>query len=142
MSSVIRPDWDSWFLDIANTVSKRADCRRRTVGSVIVKDGHVVSMGYNGYLPGEVGCLAGACPRAFSSVEPGSQYATGPGECRSIHSEINSLLYAAKHGIAVDGASIFITTDPCFTCSRLIQQAGIVRAVWPEGEACFLTKTT
>lgn len=58
-----RPDWDTYFLGVAQSISARADCRRRTVGAVIVSQDHrVLSTGYNGAPPGRPGCLAGACP--------------------------------------------------------------------------------
>lgn len=59
-----RPDWDEYFLDIAAAVARRADCTRRRVGAVIVRDHRVVSCGYNGAPAGRPGCLSdGACPR-------------------------------------------------------------------------------
>jgi dCMP deaminase len=128
-----RPGWDEWFLNIANTVAQRADCSRRRVGCVLVKGNRILGTGYNGALPGEKGCLAGGCPRAFSTVPPGASYAHGPGECISLHGEMNSILYAAKYGIS---------TDPCITCSRVMQQAGIVRVVWPDGELSFDSETS
>lgn len=67
----IRPDWDDWFLGIAQAVSARADCTRSLVGAVIARDHELIQPGYNGAPPGEPGCLsAGACPR-------GRHYDTG-----------------------------------------------------------------
>lgn len=58
-----RPDWDEYFLNFAEAASQRADCTRRSVGAVIVKDNRIVATGYNGAPPGEGSCLAGDCPR-------------------------------------------------------------------------------
>jgi dCMP deaminase len=137
-----RPNWDQWFLDIADTVAKRADCSRRKVGALIVRDNRAVSAGYNGALAKERGCLAGGCPRATSNVAPGSQYEHGAGACIAIHAELNAVLFAAKEGLSIKGCSMYITTDPCKTCERLVQQAGIVRVVWPDGELRFDPETS
>lgn len=126
-----RPDWDQYFLDGARWVATRADCSRRQVGAMIVRDHRILATGYNGTLPGKPGCLDGACARASSDVEPGSQYDHGPGKCLSIHAEANALLWAAKTGVPVDGATMYLTDPPCETCERLSVQAGIVRFVYP-----------
>lgn len=48
-SRTTRPDWDDYFLGVADAVAVRADCRRRQVGAVIVsEDRRIISTGYNG----------------------------------------------------------------------------------------------
>lgn len=124
-----RPDFDSWALGIAAAVAARGDCRRRQVGAVILDARHrVVSTGYNGSPAGTPSCLAGACPRAFAGVEPGSSYDTGPGTCIALHAEQNALLYADP--VRLPGSSIYITCEPCPGCARMISGSGITRAVW------------
>jgi dCMP deaminase len=122
-----RPDWDTYFLGIAEAVSRRWECTRRQVGAVIVKNHRIVSTGYNGAPAGAPSCLEGACPRAASGVEPGSSYDTGPGSCVAIHAEANSLLYANRADC--EGATIYITAAPCDGCRKLIAGAGI-NSVW------------
>ena len=61
-NSEVRPDWDHYFMEIAQVVSKRSTCLRRSVGAVIVKNKQILATGYNGTpkgMPhcGEVGCL-------------------------------------------------------------------------------------
>jgi dCMP deaminase len=128
--SPTRPTWDEWLLAGAEWAAQRADCSRRKVGALIVLDHRIVSTGFNGALPGERGCLAGGCPRAFSDVPPGSQYEHGEGACISIHAELNAILDAAKRGVSVAGAVMYVTCEPCTTCARLVKQAGIVDVVW------------
>jgi dCMP deaminase len=119
----MRPAWSDYFLGIATAVAARADCSRRQVGAVVVRDNRIVSTGYNGAPAGHRGCLEGACPRAQSSVEPGSSYDTGPGVCIAIHAEANALLYADRD--KCEGATLYITCPPCDGCSKLIAAAGI-----------------
>jgi dCMP deaminase len=135
-----RPDWDDWFLLGAQWAALRADCDRRKVGSMIVKDRHVIATGYNGALANERGCLDGGCPRGKMSAEEvphGSQYDHGPGACKACHSELNALMMAAKLGISVQGSTLYCTHESCITCERLVQQAGIIRIVWPDGDKRF-----
>lgn len=129
----MRPDWDAYFLGIASAVAARADCSRRQVGAVIVKDRRIVATGYNGAPSGYPGCLSdGACPRAASDVPPLSSYDTGPGACIAVHAEANALLYADRD--KCEGARMYITCEPCDGCRRLIAATGIEAAIWPWGE--------
>lgn len=127
-----RPTWDEWGLSLAATVAERADCSRRKVGAVIMRDDHtVVSTGYNGAPSGEVGCLDGGCPRARTDVAPGSSYDTGPGACIAVHAEANALLRASWDEMI--GSTLYCTHEPCGGCSRLISGSPIVRTVWSGG---------
>lgn len=125
----MRPDWDDYFLKITRAVARRADCSRRQVGAVIVKDRRIVATGYNGAPSGNKGCLEGGCPRAQSDAAPYSSYDTGPGSCIAIHAEANAIIYADRS--RCEGATIYVTCEPCEGCSRLIAGAGIVRVVFP-----------
>ena len=128
----MRPGWDDYFLHIAEAVKTRADCSRRKVGAVLVKDNRIVSTGYNGAPAGHPGCLDGACPRAFTDVAPDSSYDTGPGTCISCHAEQNAIIYADYD--KCKGGTIYISEDPCGGCMKLIMGAGIVRVVTPVRE--------
>lgn len=125
-----RPDWDEYWLGVANAISERADCTRRRVGAVIV-DGQrrVVSSGYNGSPPGGPSCLDGDCPRSNSSVAPGSSYDTGPGACIANHAEANAIIWADPQRMI--GATLYITCPPCEGCQRLIAGVGIAKTVTP-----------
>ena len=124
----VRPTWDEYFLAIAKTVSLRADCRRRKVGSVIVLQNRILSAGYNGAPSGDLGCLDGGCPRGLMSYEEvvaSSAY----DNCTAIHAEANALLYART---SLVGATIYITSAPCNDCKKLIAGAGIIRIIYSE----------
>lgn len=125
-----RPDWDRYFLGIADAVAVRADCVRRRVGAVVVVDRRVRATGYNGAPAGEPGCET--CPRRMSNVPLGSQYTSGAGKCVATHAEKNAINYCDEEDLI--GATLYITTNPCEWCTELIQNSGVVRVVWPEGE--------
>lgn len=127
---------DAYGLKLAEAAALRADCSRRQVGAVIVaEDGSIVATGYNGLAAGKPGCLtAGACPRGTLSHEeqpPDVGYeATG---CRAVHAEVNAILRGrGREGCA--GATIYVTDEPCFHCSVVIEGAGIARVVTPTEE--------
>lgn len=130
-----RPDWDTYYLGIAEAVSARADCTRRKVGALIVQGDRIVSTGYNGAPAGKPGCLTmAACPRGQMSIDdvlPGSSYDTGAGACIALHAEQNAILRA---GLDARGATLYLTHPPCDGCGRLIEGSGICRVVHPEGE--------
>lgn len=132
---VTRPDWDQYFLAIADVVAMRADCRRRSVGAVVVgADRRIVSTGYNGAPSGGGSCLVGDCPRGLRSVEevPGfsqgnNDYVTGTSYCIAVHAEANALLYGDP--VRMRGGTIYISCEPCVPCLRLIEGVGL-KAVW------------
>ena len=121
-----RPSWDEYFMDIARVVSKRSNCSRRSVGAVIMKDNHILSAGYNGTPKGVRNCIDGGCPRCSGKVESGTHL----DECRCSHAEQNAICQAARYGVSIDGATIYVTISPCLTCAKLIINAGIREVVY------------
>jgi dCMP deaminase len=122
-----RPDFDSYFLGIAEAVSLRGDCRRRQVGAVLVdKENRIISTGYNGTEPGGPSCLKGQCPRGLLShaeMQPDAPYTN----CIASHAEANCLLYAGRD--KAKGCTLYVTDEPCHECRRLIRAAGVERVV-------------
>lgn len=118
-----RPTWDEYFLAIATAVSLRSDCQRDKVGAVVVNNRRVRSTGYNGAPSGAPGCES--CPRRLSRCAPGSSY----DNCTAIHAEANALLYSDRQDLI--GATLYVTREPCYACSKLIAGAGIARVVTP-----------
>lgn len=128
-----RPSFEEWALALAGAVSLRGDCSRRQVGAVVfTSDWRVLAVGYNGVRPGDLGCLAGGCPRASSGVAPGSSYDTGPGSCVASHAEANALLYSDP--VRRQGGTVAVSTEPCDGCCRLMRASGVRRVIWPEGD--------
>ena len=130
----VRPDWDTYFLNIAEVVATRADCTRRQVGCVIVKDRRIVSTGYNGAPAGELGCASsGACPRGrFSHAEVPADTDYNHVPCVAVHAEANALIFARDW---LQGATAYVTERPCGQCAAQLRGAGITRVVTPHENA-------
>ena len=121
-------DWDHYFLNLARETATRSNCVRRRHGAVIVRRRRIRSTGYNGPPSGHAHCSDGACPRARGESASG----WGHDNCIAIHAEANAILYSSPE--ERDGAAIYITGVPCFTCSKLIANSGITEVV-ATGEA-------
>ena len=123
-------------MNIARVVASRANCRRRQVAAVIVRDRRIISTGYNGTPRGATNCFEGGCPRCASDAPSGSEL----GDCICCHAEENAITQAAFHGIAVSGAMLYCTLSPCLLCAKMIINAGIREVVY-EGSYSFNTQT-
>lgn len=122
-----RPDVDEYFMQMVELVSTRTTCLRRRVGSVLVKDGHVISTGYNGPPRGIKHCdEIGGCIRQKLNIPSGERTEI----CRASHSEANAIIQAAYHGIATNGAILYTTTHPCVQCAKTLINAGIKEIVY------------
>lgn len=126
MSAFCRPGWDEYFMDIAKVVGRRANCMKRQVAAVVVKDRRIVSTGYNGTPRGAKNCNEGGCPRCNDLAAAGSAL----DECLCNHAEENAVAQAAYHGISIRGATIYCTFSPCLRCTKLIINAGIEEVVY------------
>lgn len=109
-----RIEWDDYFMSIALLASQRSPCKRLNVGSVIVKDSRLISMGYNGFIPG--------APH-ISRVKDNHEQSI-------IHSEINAITDCAKRGTSLSGAKIYVTHYPCINCFRAIAASNIKEIVY------------
>lgn len=129
VKQVKKNKWDKRFLEMAKVVSSWSTCVRngRHVGSIIVKDKRIIATGYNGAPAGVTSCEErGYCLRDKLGIESGTRQEM----CFATHAEQNALVQAAKMGISVDGATIYITHQPCIICTKLIINAGIKRVVY------------
>ncbi len=119
--------WDGRFMKLAKEVSTWSTCVRREVGSVIVRDKRIIATGYNGAPSGVLSCEEkGYCIRDRLSIASGTRQEI----CYATHAEQNALVQASKLGISVDGATIYVTHQPCIICAKLIINAGIKRVVY------------
>ena len=131
---------DEMFSQIVQVVAQRSTCLRYQVGALIVRDGRIVSMGYNGPVSGRPECVK--LP-TFEELISGSEYAgrpasqvinelnndprlcEGPGCTRSLHAETNAIAFAAKAGVSVDGCTLYCSLSPCINCAKVIVNSGI-----------------
>ena len=120
-----RPDWDEYFLQLADLVATRSTCLRRQVGAVLVKNERIISTGYNGAPRGLEHCLDIGCLREEQGIPSGHRYEL----CRGVHAEQNALINAAYYGISTSEAVIYCTNQPCIICARMIINAGIIKIV-------------
>ncbi len=125
----IRPDWDSYFMEIALLVSSRATCLRRKVGALIVKDKNILSSGYNGVPSGITHCDIAGCLREKLNVPSGERHEL----CRGLHAEQNAIIQAAFHGTSIKDSILYCTNLPCSICSKMIINAGIIKIIYKEG---------
>lgn len=130
-----RPDWDEYFLDITDLVSRRSSCLRRKVGAILVRDKRILATGYNG-VPSKIRhCSEVGCLREKLKVPSGERHEL----CRGLHAEQNAFLQAALHGTSVKDACLYSTTQPCVICAKMIINAGIkeivIRGDYPDKTA-------
>lgn len=149
-----RPDWDEYFFDIMRSVAKRATCDRGRSGCVIVKDNRIISTGYVGTLPNKSDCddsghlieqrkIVLKRSSNYPSLSDSEQHIvlshnlsfdylsnmwigkTTEHCIKTLHSEMNAILYAAKAGVSLDGSTLYCTMTPCRNCAMAIISVGI-----------------
>jgi len=96
--------FDLMYMDIAHIVAKLSRCNRAKVGAIIVKDGNIISFGYNGTPTG----FCNECEENDVTKD------------EVIHAEMNAIL---KAGINAQGATMYVTMSPCIQCSKIIKQS-------------------
>ena len=130
MTTLNRPNWDEYFMEVAELTAKRSTCLRRQVGAVIVKDKRIVATGYNGAPSGLVHCdERGGCLRQQLGVPSGERHEL----CRALHAEQNAIIQAAALGNSINGATIYVTNQPCVICAKMIINAGIDKIIVKDG---------
>ena len=107
-------------MNIAQVVASRSTCPRKFVGAVIVRNRTILSTGYNGSIRGMPHCT-----EVGHMMENDHCVAT-------IHAEANAIVQAARNGVMIDGAAIYVTASPCWNCFKEIANAGVRRIVYGE----------
>jgi len=111
---------DDIYMNIATEVAKLSYAERKKVGAVLVKDGSIISHGYNG------------TPHGFENI---CEDETDDGlvtRKEVLHAESNAISKVAKSTNSSDGSTLYVTLSPCYECSKLIIQSGIKRVVYKE----------
>lgn len=124
-----KPDWDQYFLKIAHIVKERADCLRRQVGAVIVKDFRILATGYNGTPHRIKNCSEGGCQRCLLRHKGKLKRGEDEESCICLHAEQNAIIQAAYLGISTKDATLYSTSNPCSTCAKMIINAGIIQVI-------------
>ncbi|MFZ5452740.1 MAG: deoxycytidylate deaminase [Thermodesulfobacteriota bacterium] len=126
----MRPSWNEYFMLIAKLVSTRSTCNSRPTGAVLVKDKQILATGYNGSMPGAPHCIdqtmpdgSPYCHRRALQIADVDKY----NYCRASHAEANAIAQAARYGVAIKGATLYVTLEPCLVCIKLLATAQITR---------------
>ena len=114
---------DKNFLNIAKELSFASKCVSKQVGAVIVKDGRILSTGYNGTPAGYINCSEHWKDEYTKDHHDWSK-------TYEIHAEMNAIIWAARKGISIEGATIYVTLEPCSECSKNLIASGIKRIVY------------
>lgn len=111
------------FIKIAEEIASASKCISKKVGAVIVKDGRILSNGYNGTPKGYINCSEHWNNKDCEEHHDWAQK-------HEIHAEMNALIWAARNGIAIDGAIIYCTLEPCADCTKNLIAAGIKEIIF------------
>jgi dCMP deaminase len=114
----MRPDWDTYFMKIAEDAATRSTCDRALIGALLVKDRYIIATGYNG------------SPRGLEHCDEVGHLMVD-GHCvRTVHAEQNAIVQAAVHGVVTVDTTCYVTHFPCLICTKLLINAGINRIVY------------
>ncbi|MBL7919246.1 MAG: dCMP deaminase family protein [Bacteroidia bacterium] len=122
-------------MELAEKLALRSHCVKAQVGAVLTKDTRIISLGYNGPPAGTHNCdvefpVVG-CPR------------DSKGSCSlALHAEQNAILYAAKNGVSMENATLYVTLSPCISCARVIYTTGIKKVYFKDSYAKYKGLTT
>ena len=111
-----RMDWKNYFMSLSYLIASRSSCDRLHVGCVLVKENHVISSGYNGFLAGH--------PH-ISRVRDNHEQAT-------VHAEQNCIADCAKRGISTENSTAYITHYPCINCCKILLASGVKTIIYDE----------
>lgn len=104
------------YLDLVRRIAQESYCKRLQVGALIVKDGNIISFGYNGTPSG----LSNVCEENNVTLPT------------VLHAESNAITKACKSPISTEGATIYMTHSCCVECAKLIIQSGIKKVYYLE----------
>ena len=125
-----KPSFDSIYMELAEKLAQRSHCVRAQVGAVLTKETRIISLGYNGPPSGTHNC---DIEWPLTGCEKDSK-----GSCSlALHAEQNAILYAAKNGVSMQGATLYITLSPCIACARVIFTTGIKKVFFKDSYAKY-----
>ncbi len=128
-TQIHRPDWDHYFMKIAELVGERSTCLRRKVGCVLVKRKRILATGYNGAPTGLPHCEEVGCIRVELKIPSGERHEL----CRGLHAEQNAIIQSAYYGVSIKDSILYVTCHPCSVCAKMIINSGIKEVIIKEG---------
>ncbi len=126
LSEYVRPSWDEYFMNLVSEIGKRGTCDRGRAGCVIVKDKRIMTTGYVGSPIGIKHCDELGHELKQTIHEDGS---VSKHCVRTTHAEQNAICQAARYGIPIGGSTVYCKMEPCYTCAKMIINAGVTRVV-------------
>lgn len=124
---------DTTLLEMARVMAKRSTCARSQVGALFALEGRILSSGYNGAPAGLPHCDHSCNDDCGGDVRsPGYHDEECPkvAPCEiAVHAEANAIAFAAKNGVSLAGSTLFTTLSPCYKCTQLIINVGVVRVI-------------
>jgi len=136
-----RPSWQETFMTMAETVARRSTCSKMKTGALLVRDNRVISMGYNGTIPGAKHCCdywTSVYTNGYASRMSSKEFLENVfpqahhdwATVNEIHGEQNAILYAAKQGISTENTEMYSLYSPCINCAKVIITAGIKKVYY------------
>lgn len=123
--------FSSYYKDVLLAAQKNSTCKRLNVAAVIVKDGRILSTGWNGSLPGREHCCDHFSD--LDSIQPWFYETHGKFSLENeSHAEVSAIAFAAKEGIKIDGCEMAVTHTPCLPCAKTIIMSGITKIYYLE----------
>ena len=139
-----RPSKVDYYMGIALAVAQRSPCVRRKFGAILVKNDSILSTGYNGSVRGSRNCGTEVpCIKDVKNEESYKSYEF----CPAIHAEVNAVINAARNGVSVYGATLYLAVvgvefkkgdRPCRNCRRVLINAGIKDAWFYDSELVLI----
>ena len=109
---------DQTFIQLAKQEAQKSSDFWRQIGAVAVRNGSVIFIVHNRHLPSDYELFAAGDPRSNFDAGEHPEFYT------SIHGEASLVAQAARDGVSLQGAEVYVTTFPCANCARLLAEAG------------------
>lgn len=121
---MFRPNWDEYFFRIMSEVSSRSTCDRGRSGCVITRNNRILVTGYVGSPPGVAHC--DDIGHLIKHVTPDGSTISSDHCIRTSHAEMNAICQAARTGVSIEGAMMYVTMTPCpQICAKMVAQVGL-----------------
>lgn len=129
-SHATKPNWHTYFMQLATVVATRSTCMLDHVGAVLVRDKRIIATGYNGTPMGLANCDEGGCLRCAKKKKGILKAGEEKGFCLCVHAEANAIVQSAYHGVSTRGSVLYTTHSPCMLCAKEILNSGIIEVYY------------